>query len=208
MPTAGGTDIISCFAGSNPVLPVYRGEIQARNLAMAMECWNEDGMPYMHVCSYKMSVCAGQPVMDCDGELVCVKPFPSQPTHFWNDEDGIKYTKAYFSMFKGMWVSTFAPLVKLLSVSPVLPASSLPPDVWAHGDYCNINSETGGIVMLGRRSGRSSFPLSLSPSLPIIILCTSTFFMSLSSDGTLNPSGVRFGSAEIYNIGVCVCVCV
>ena len=31
------------------------------------------------------------------------------------------------------------------------------------------------------------------------------------SDGTLNPSGVRFGSAEIYNIGiylVCVCLCV
>lgn len=40
---AGGTDIISCFAGQNPVLPVYRGEIQARNLAMAVECWNEDG---------------------------------------------------------------------------------------------------------------------------------------------------------------------
>lgn len=123
----GGTDIISCFAGQNPVLPVYRGEIQARNLAMAVECWNEDG----------------EPVMDTDGELVCVKPFPSQPTHFWNDEDGIKYTKAYFSMFKG---------------------------VWAHGDFCSISSETGGIVMLGR------------------------------SDGTLNPAGVRFGSADIYNI--------
>jgi acetoacetyl-CoA synthetase len=124
----GGTDIISCFAGQNPTLPVHRGEIQARNLAMAVECWNENG----------------EPVMDGDGELVCFRPFPSQPTHFWNDEDGIKYTKAYFSMFKG---------------------------VWAHGDFCSINSETGGIVMLGR------------------------------SDGTLNPSGVRFGSAEIYNIG-------
>lgn len=44
---------------------------------------------------------AGEPVFDEAGELVCVKPFPSQPTHFWNDEDGIKYTKAYFSMFKG-----------------------------------------------------------------------------------------------------------
>lgn len=40
---AGGTDIISCFAGQNPTLPVHRGEIQARNLGMAMECWNEDG---------------------------------------------------------------------------------------------------------------------------------------------------------------------
>lgn len=124
---SGGTDIISCFSGQNPILPVYRGEIQARNLAMAVECWNEDG----------------ETVMDADGELVCVKPFPSQPTHFWNDDDGIKYTKAYFSMYKG---------------------------VWAHGDYCSISSETGGILMLGR------------------------------SDGTLNPSGVRFGSAEIYNI--------
>lgn len=25
----------------------------------------------------------------------------------------------------------------------------------------------------------------------------------LSSDGTLNPKGVRFGSSEIYNIGAC-----
>ena len=45
-------------------------------------------------------MCAGEPLTDSDGELVCVKPFPSQPTHFWNDDDGIKYTKAYFSMFK------------------------------------------------------------------------------------------------------------
>ena len=40
----GGTDIISCFAGQNPTLPVYRGEIQSRNLGMAVECWNSDGM--------------------------------------------------------------------------------------------------------------------------------------------------------------------
>ena len=40
---SGGTDIISCFAGQNPTLPVYRGQIQSRNLGMAMECWNEAG---------------------------------------------------------------------------------------------------------------------------------------------------------------------
>ena len=40
----GGTDIISCFAGQNPTLPVYRGQIQSRNLGMAMECWNEEGI--------------------------------------------------------------------------------------------------------------------------------------------------------------------
>ena len=38
---------------------------------------------------------------DESGELVCTKPFPSMPTHFWNDEDGIKYHKAYFAMFQG-----------------------------------------------------------------------------------------------------------
>ncbi|KAK7494055.1 hypothetical protein BaRGS_00014713 [Batillaria attramentaria] len=42
--------------------------------------------------------------------------------------------------------------------------------VWTHGDFCLISSKTGGVVMLGR------------------------------SDGTLNPNGVRFGSAEIYHI--------
>ncbi|XP_059974378.1 acetoacetyl-CoA synthetase isoform X2 [Mesoplodon densirostris] len=40
---SGGTDIISCFVGQNPSIPVYRGEIQARNLGMAVEVWNEEG---------------------------------------------------------------------------------------------------------------------------------------------------------------------
>ena len=45
---AGGTDIISCFAGQNPTLPVYHGEVQGRNLGMAMECWDvEGGYPTM-----------------------------------------------------------------------------------------------------------------------------------------------------------------
>ena len=66
----------------------------------------------------------GKPVYDESGELVCTKPFPSMPTHFWNDKDGEKYRKAYFCMFSG---------------------------VWAHGDYCVISSTTGGVVMLGRR---------------------------------------------------------
>lgn len=32
---------------------------------------------------------------------MCTKPFPCQPTHFWNDENGSKYRKAYFSKFPG-----------------------------------------------------------------------------------------------------------
>lgn len=44
------------------------------------------------------------------------------------------------------------------------------PPHWHHGDFISINPSTGGLLMLGR------------------------------SDGILNPSGIRFGSAEIYNI--------
>ena len=40
---AGGTDIISCFAGNNPTIPVYKGEIQCRLLGMAIESWSEEG---------------------------------------------------------------------------------------------------------------------------------------------------------------------
>ena len=44
------------------------------------------------------------------------------------------------------------------------------PGIWAHGDFVRFNPKTGGLYMLGR------------------------------SDGILKPSGVRFGSAEIYNL--------
>lgn len=44
----------------------------------------------------------GKPVWGESGELVCTKPIPCQPTHFWNDENGSKYRKAYFSKFPGM----------------------------------------------------------------------------------------------------------
>lgn len=43
----------------------------------------------------------GKAVWGASGELVCTKPMPCQPTHFWNDENGSKYRKAYFSKFPG-----------------------------------------------------------------------------------------------------------
>ncbi|XP_072163889.1 acetoacetyl-CoA synthetase-like [Diadema setosum] len=106
----GGTDLVSCFAGQNWTVPVYRGEIQARNLGMAIEAWNEDG----------------KAVYGESGELVCIKPFPCMPTHFWNDADGFKYKKAYFAKYRG---------------------------VWAHGDFINIDPVTKGILMQGRSDG-------------------------------------------------------
>src|SRR3546814_9897495 len=42
---AGGTDIISCFVGGNPIGPVWPGEIQRRCLGMAVEVFNDHGRP-------------------------------------------------------------------------------------------------------------------------------------------------------------------
>ena len=48
-----------------------------------------------------IAVYAGKPVYGQSGELTCLKPLPSMPTHFWNDADGKKYKHAYFSKFPG-----------------------------------------------------------------------------------------------------------
>ena len=145
----GGTDIISLFGAPCPLSPVYEGEIQVRGLGMAINAVDHEGKP----------VAPNEP-----GDLVCTKPFPSQPVGFWaqtyaeiapsyNDDDPAifslpkydlaKYEASYFELFPG---------------------------TWHHGDFVRFNATTGGMVMLGR------------------------------SDGILKPAGVRFGSAEIYNV--------
>lgn len=84
----------------------------------------------------------GESVRDELGELVCEIPAPSMPLRFWNDPDNSRYLDAYFRTY---------------------------PNIWQHGDYVMIHSDTGGISYYGR------------------------------SDSTLKPSGVRIGTAEIYN---------
>jgi acetoacetyl-CoA synthetase len=84
---SGGTDILSCFALGNPLLPVRRGELQCRGLGMAVQIFNDEGTPV-----------TGQ-----NGELVCTQPFPSAPVGFWNDPDGSRYRAAYFERFPGVW---------------------------------------------------------------------------------------------------------
>jgi acetoacetyl-CoA synthetase len=84
---SGGTDILSCFALGNPMLPVRRGELQCRGLGMATEIYDE----------------SGRSVIAEHGELVCTKPFPSTPVGFWNDADGARYRAAYFERFPGVW---------------------------------------------------------------------------------------------------------
>jgi acetoacetyl-CoA synthetase len=121
---AGGTDIIGCFVGGNPMGPVWRGEIQKRVLGMEVEVYND----------------SGDSLIGEKGELVCTRPFPSMPLGFWQDPDGSKYRAAYFEKF---------------------------PNVWCHGDFVEL-TEHGGLIIYGR------------------------------SDATLNPGGVRIGTAEIY----------
>ena len=121
---AGGTDIVGCFVGGNPIGPVWRGEIQARLLGMAVEVFDQDG----------------KPLREEKGELVCTRPFPSMPVAFWDDPDGTRYRAAYFESFA---------------------------NVWCHGDFIAL-TDHDGIVIYGR------------------------------SDATLNPGGVRIGTAEIY----------
>jgi len=84
---SGGTDIISCFATGNPILPVRRGELQCIALAMAVEIFNE----------------RGESITNENGELVCTRAFPSMPVGFWNDPDNAKYHAAYFERFPGIW---------------------------------------------------------------------------------------------------------
>jgi len=122
---SGGTDIVGCFVLGNPMLPVWKGEIQCAGLGLAVEVWNEDG----------------KPVRGQKGELVCTRAFPNMPVMFWNDPDGSKYRAAYFERFD---------------------------NVWCHGDFAEWTGH-GGMIIHGR------------------------------SDATLNPGGVRIGTAEIYN---------
>ncbi len=121
---SGGTDICGCFILGNPTGPVWRGEIQARGLGLAIEVFDDDG----------------QPVRGDRGELVCTKPFPNMPVGFWGDDSGEKYQSAYFDKYS---------------------------NIWTHGDFIAI-TEHNGVVVYGR------------------------------SDATLNPGGVRIGTAEIY----------
>ena len=85
--TSGGTDVCTAFVGGVSILPVYRGELQARALGMAVEAWDEEG----------------NPVVGAVGELVVTEPMPSMPIYFWGDADGSRYRESYFEMFPGVW---------------------------------------------------------------------------------------------------------
>ncbi len=147
---SGGTDLCACFVGGNPTMAVHAGEIQQEALGMRVDVWDDDKQSLRHSPGRGRAVNGGigvepeveQPIRyGVRGELVCTQSFPSMPLRFWGDDDGAKYTSAYFERFGAT-------------------------DVWAHGDFAAF-TEHGGYVIHGR------------------------------SDATLNPGGVRIGTAEI-----------
>jgi acetoacetyl-CoA synthetase len=85
--TSGGTDLCTAFVGGVALLPVYRGELQARALGAAIEAWDEEG----------------DAVIDEVGELVVTEPMPSMPVFFWGDPDGSRYRASYFEHYPGVW---------------------------------------------------------------------------------------------------------
>ena len=85
--TSGGTDLCTAFVGGVALLPVYRGELQARALGAAVEAWDEEG----------------NAVTDEVGELVVTEPMPSMPVSFWGDPDGSRYRASYFEHYPGVW---------------------------------------------------------------------------------------------------------
>ncbi|MDQ4129381.1 MAG: acetoacetate--CoA ligase, partial [Actinomycetota bacterium] len=85
--TSGGTDVCTAFVGGCPLLPVYRGELQARSLGAGVHAFDEEG----------------RSVVDEVGELVITEPMPSMPLFLWNDPDGERYRSSYFDLFPGVW---------------------------------------------------------------------------------------------------------
>ena len=85
---SGGTDLMGGFAGGNPILPVWRGEIQALMPGMKVEVYDDEGRPLP----------PGK-----KGELVCTRPFPSMPVSFWNDPLDKAYRAAYYEKFPNVW---------------------------------------------------------------------------------------------------------
>jgi acetoacetyl-CoA synthetase len=85
--TSGGTDVCTAFVGGVPILPVYRGELQARSLGCAVDAFDEDG----------------NSVVDEVGELVITEPMPSMPLYLWGDADGSRYRASYFEIYPGVW---------------------------------------------------------------------------------------------------------
>ncbi|PWN86762.1 acetyl-CoA synthetase-like protein [Acaromyces ingoldii] len=134
---SGGTDVAGTFCGPSADLEVHGSFMQCKMLGMDLQIWH-------HITGKNVENTGAA------GELIVVKPFPTQPLCFHGPSSKTaelkeKYMKSYYLRFPGE-------------------------KVWCQGDFIMRHPVHGGLEILGR------------------------------SDGVLNPSGVRFGSAEIYTV--------
>jgi len=102
---SGGTDILGCFFLGAPTRPVWAGELSSVSLGLDVQ--------------------VASPGPDGVGELVCASPFPSRPLGLYGDDDGTRFTAAYFSQH---------------------------PDLWTHGDHVELTAR-GTAKIHGRSDG-------------------------------------------------------
>uniref|UniRef100_A0A8B9K9M1 Acetoacetyl-CoA synthetase n=1 Tax=Astyanax mexicanus TaxID=7994 RepID=A0A8B9K9M1_ASTMX len=96
---SGGTDIVSCFMGQNFTVPVYRGEIQSRNLGMAVEAWSYEGK-YQSFCPVVFPLFCPPTVTDTAVSRVRSETLVSSPglCHGLNPE-GLKQKVLHWNRF-------------------------------------------------------------------------------------------------------------
>lgn len=85
---SGGTDMIGCLVLGHPALPVVIGDSQCLSLGIDVQVLDDE---------------SGVVKPDGAGELVVVKPFPSQPVFMWNDVQEQKLKASYFDKNPGLW---------------------------------------------------------------------------------------------------------
>ncbi|GFR02272.1 acetoacetyl-CoA synthetase, partial [Trichonephila clavata] len=81
----GATEILGSSFVFESTLPIYKGEIPARGLGVAIETVDDNGKP-LH----------GE-----IGEILITKPMPNLPICLWGDKDGSIYREKYFSKYTG-----------------------------------------------------------------------------------------------------------
>jgi acetoacetyl-CoA synthetase len=122
---SGGTDICSCFALGNPLLPVRQSELQSIGLGLDVAVLDRE---------------TGQEVpLGEKGELACRSPFVAAPVCFWgDDEKQTKYREAYFNGGND-------------DDSAEKKANNA--GIWYHGDLVQLTGsagQAGGLVIHGR----------------------------------------------------------
>jgi acetoacetyl-CoA synthetase len=164
----------------NTMLPVYRGEIQCRMLGMSIYAYSDDGKRLP---------------LEASGELVCDVAFPCQPIGFWplpgcGPEDEVnaaqvRYADAYYATIKGVWceLASFHLQPQLIEINRS----------WGSCSYYIIEKREWRWSCHAWEERWSLVRISALPYVHITAVSPDIFPYR-------NPGGIRFGSAEIYEV--------